>query len=75
MVYDEGLDRLTLTSRKPSAKECQPWVVHKVLPSLRAHGRYPPPKDSKSRRKECARLGRDRLLIAVRQQGVGARMG
>jgi prophage antirepressor-like protein len=34
-VNEYGLLNLTLTSRKPEAKEFRRWVTHEVLPSTR----------------------------------------
>ena len=42
-VTEPGLYRMVLKSRKPAAQAFKRWVLHKVLPSIRAHGCYPPP--------------------------------
>lgn len=44
-VYEAGLYRLILKSRKPEAKEFQRWVFGEVLPSIRKFGIYPPPAE------------------------------
>ena len=43
-VYEPGLYRLLLKSRKPEAKKFQKWVFKEVLPSIRKYGVYPPPE-------------------------------
>lgn len=40
VVSESGLYSLVLGSRKPEAKAFKRWVVHEVLPSIRATGRY-----------------------------------
>lgn len=45
-VYEPGLYKLLLRSRKPEAKKFQKWVVKEVLPSIRKYGVYPPPETS-----------------------------
>ena len=42
-VTEPGLYRLIARSRKPEAEPFQRFVFHDVLPSIRAHGQYPPP--------------------------------
>lgn len=43
-VTEPGLYRLIFKSRKPEAERFQFWVTHEVLPSIRQHGCYPPPR-------------------------------
>ena len=43
-VNEAGLYRFIFTSRVPKAREFQRWVVWDVLPSIRKHGCWPPPK-------------------------------
>lgn len=43
LVNEPGLYSLTMTSRKPEAKEFKRWVIHEVLPSIRRHGLYANP--------------------------------
>lgn len=45
-VTEPGLYRLIFKSRKPEAERFRNWVTHEVLPSIRQHGCYPPPKVS-----------------------------
>jgi prophage antirepressor-like protein len=45
-VYEPGLYRLLMKSRKPEAKKFQKWVFKEVLPSIRKFGIYPPPEES-----------------------------
>lgn len=45
-VYEPGLYRLLMKSRKPEAKKFQKWVLKEVLPSIRKYGIYPPPEQS-----------------------------
>ena len=40
IINEPGLYGLTLSSRKPEAKEFKRWVKHEVLPSIRKHGGY-----------------------------------
>lgn len=40
VVNESGLYALTLTSRKPEARNFQRWVYHEVLPSIRKTGSY-----------------------------------
>lgn len=42
-VFEPGLYRLIVKSRKPQAKEFQRWVFREVLPSIRKFGTYPAP--------------------------------
>jgi hypothetical protein len=42
-VYEPGLYRLILRSRKPSAERFRTWIVNEVLPCIRLHGCYPAP--------------------------------
>lgn len=44
VVNEMGLYRLIFASRVPVARKFQRWVCHEVLPSIRKHGSYPPPK-------------------------------
>lgn len=44
-VYEPGLYRLIINSRKPEAKRFRKWVFSEVLPSIRKHGIYPPPEN------------------------------
>jgi len=45
-VTEPGLYRLILHSRKPQAGHFRTWMVRDVLPTIRKHGRYPPPTES-----------------------------
>jgi prophage antirepressor-like protein len=45
-VYEPGLYRLIMKSRKPEAKKFQKWIFKEVLPSIRKYGIYPPPETS-----------------------------
>mgnify|MGYP001583861382 CR=1 FL=1 len=40
IINEAGLYRLTLSSRKKSAKEFKRWVLHDVLPQIRKTGQY-----------------------------------
>lgn len=40
IINESGIYALTLTSRKPEAKEFKRWVTHEVIPSIRQHGIY-----------------------------------
>lgn len=44
-LFEPGLYRLVLLSRKPDAKRFKGWLCKEVLPSIRKHGCYPPPVD------------------------------
>ncbi len=44
VVNEAGLYKLIFASRVPTAKKFQRWVVWDVLPSIRKHGCWPPPK-------------------------------
>lgn len=48
-VTEPGLYRLIFKSRKPEAERFREFVYHKVLPSIREHGCYPPPQVATSR--------------------------
>jgi len=43
-VNEPGLYALTLTSRKPKARDFRRWVTHEVLPQIRKTGSYMQPK-------------------------------
>lgn len=45
-VYESGLYRLIMSSRKPEARPFMKWVCGEVLPSIRKYGTYPPPPDA-----------------------------
>jgi prophage antirepressor-like protein len=40
VISESGLYSLTLSSRKPQAKEFKRWVTHEVLPAIRKTGKY-----------------------------------
>ena len=42
-VFEPGLWKLVMISRKPAAARFKHWLATDVLPSIRRHGYYPPP--------------------------------
>jgi prophage antirepressor-like protein len=45
-VTEPALYDVVLTSRAENARPLKRWVTHDVLPSIRRHGRYPPPAEA-----------------------------
>jgi hypothetical protein len=44
VVFEPGLYRLIVTSKKPAAERFKRWVFHEVLPSIRKTGSYGKPE-------------------------------
>ena len=65
VVNEFGLYALVQRSDKPEAKEFRRFVNHSVLPSLRAHGCYPPPEVATD----------STALVAVDPQALMVQMG
>lgn len=47
-VTEPGLYRVVTRDTSPAAKKFQRWIFHEVLPSIREHGVYPPPRREQS---------------------------
>jgi hypothetical protein len=46
VLYEPGLYRLVIKSRKPEAVRFRKWVFGEVMPSIRKYGIYPPPQQA-----------------------------
>lgn len=47
-ITEPGLYRIVSQDKSPAAKKFQRWVFHEVIPSIRQHGTYPPPRETES---------------------------
>jgi hypothetical protein len=69
-VTEPGVYRLIVRSRKAEAVAFRRWLFHEVLPSIRAHGCYPPPPQGEPGLfgpiEPSGRAGGRRVIVATR---------